>query len=111
MALYPHIDFGGTRPTHIAERLGITPQAVAQLVGDLEDMGLVERVPDPSDRRARLVRFTAKGQRDLLAGFRALSTIEADIENAMGKRDLRRLVHLVRRLEQVVEEIWEAETR
>src|SRR5690349_10738908 len=59
--LLPHIDKEGTRLTELARRVGVTKQAVGQLVEDLERMGVVERAPDPLDGRARLVRFTDRG--------------------------------------------------
>jgi DNA-binding MarR family transcriptional regulator len=55
--LFPHIDLDGTRATELAERLNISKQAISQLVSDLERMGVLERVPDPDDGRAKLVRF------------------------------------------------------
>ncbi|MGM0557206.1 MAG: MarR family winged helix-turn-helix transcriptional regulator [Myxococcota bacterium] len=55
--LLPHVDLEGTRVTELAQRLGVTKQAVSQLVRDMERMGALERVPDPSDGRAKLVKF------------------------------------------------------
>ena len=84
--LFPHIDLAGTRPTELARRLGISKQAVGPLVADLEAMGVVERVPDPSDRRARLVRFAAgpDGDHVLLHGLRHLAAVEAELAAALG---------------------------
>jgi DNA-binding MarR family transcriptional regulator len=45
----------------------VRPQSMAQTVADLESDGMVERVPDPSDRRRSLVRFTARGLETLHA--------------------------------------------
>jgi len=104
-ALYAHIALEGTRPSVLAERLSITPQAVAQLVRELETMGLVERVPDPRDGRARLVRFTAKGRQDILDGFAVFATIEADLRSAMGARSYDRLCRLLRALEDAAEDL------
>jgi DNA-binding MarR family transcriptional regulator len=53
----------GTRLTEMAERSGLTKQAVGEVVDDLEARGYVTRAPDPSDGRAKLVLLTAKGQR------------------------------------------------
>src|SRR5690348_16870172 len=39
-ALFPHIDLAGTRITDLAERLGVSKQAVSQLVDDLEELGV-----------------------------------------------------------------------
>src|SRR4051812_48836474 len=51
--LFPHLDLEGTRVTDLAERLGVTKQAVSQLVDDLEAMDILERVVDPDDARGR----------------------------------------------------------
>lgn len=59
--VFEHLDAGGTRITALAERARMTHQAMGELVADLEQAGLLERVADPADRRARLVRPTAAG--------------------------------------------------
>src|SRR4030095_11242930 len=56
--LLPHISPEGTR---LAERVGITKQAVGKLVDDLEAQGVVVREPDPDDGRALRVRYTDRG--------------------------------------------------
>ena len=61
-SLLPHIDLEGTRITEIARRMGVTKQAVNQAVSEIEALGLVRRKADPSDGRAKLVLFTAKGR-------------------------------------------------
>ena len=85
-ALFPHIDLAGTRQTELARRMGISKQAVGQLVAELEHMGALQRVPDPTDGRARLVRFaTAEGgQHPILAGLAVLGQVEMDLAEAVG---------------------------
>ena len=51
----------GSRLTDLAEQAQVTKQTASVLVAALEEKGLVERVPDPSDGRARLIRFTPMG--------------------------------------------------
>jgi DNA-binding MarR family transcriptional regulator len=51
----------GTRLTVLAQHAGMTKQAMGQIVDDLEQLGYVERTPDPNDGRAKIVRFTAAG--------------------------------------------------
>lgn len=64
-------------------------------------MGLVERVADPTDGRARLIRFTALGQQDILDGFQILAGIEADVAERLGPTDTAELRRLLGRLEEV----------
>ena len=55
--------------SELAERLEISKQGAGQIVDDMERRGYVERRPDPTDRRARLLYLTARG-RDALAAAR-----------------------------------------
>lgn len=83
-AVFPHIDLEGTRPSEIARRMGISKQAVGQIVADLEAMGAVERLPDPADRRARLVRFSRAPGRGLLDGLAVLMAFEDELAEDIG---------------------------
>ena len=58
----------GSRLTDLAEQAQVTKQTASLLVTALEREGLVERVPDPADGRASLIRFTRKGQAASTAG-------------------------------------------
>lgn len=53
----------GQRPSDLAESVGLSKQAVNDLLGELERNGYIERHPDPQDGRARIVHLTARGQR------------------------------------------------
>jgi DNA-binding MarR family transcriptional regulator len=63
MSIFQHADHPplGTRITELAERAQMTKQSMGQLVADMERLDLVERIPDPTDRRATLVRLTGLG--------------------------------------------------
>jgi DNA-binding MarR family transcriptional regulator len=52
----------GDRLTALAERSGLTKQAVGEAVADLERLGYVERVPDPADGRAKIIRLSERGR-------------------------------------------------
>lgn len=80
----PHLDLEGTRLTDLAARLDVTKQAAQQLINELEEAGLVERVPDPSDGRAKLIRFTAFGRRSILDGLDVLRGIEDELRRDIG---------------------------
>ncbi|MAE93300.1 MAG: MarR family transcriptional regulator [Deltaproteobacteria bacterium] len=98
-AVFPHLSLEGTRMTTLAEKMGITKQAVGQIVAELERAEVLCRVPDPSDGRAKLVRFTAAGYRAVLDGMGVLREIENEFGAELGealmarlKRDLTKLL-------------------
>jgi len=74
--VFENINYAGTRLTVLAGRAGITHQAMAQLVRELEERGIVERVPDPSDGRARLVRLTDEGHQRVKVALGHIAAIE-----------------------------------
>jgi DNA-binding MarR family transcriptional regulator len=85
----PHVDLAGTRLTELARRLGVTKQAAGQLVDELEEMGFLERVADPDDARAKLVRYSKKGQAAMLEGLQVLGEIEAEMRDVVGEAKMR----------------------
>jgi DNA-binding MarR family transcriptional regulator len=90
-ALFPHIDLAGTRLSVLAARLGVSKQAVGQLVGELVEMGVLELGDDPSDGRAKLVRFSARGRRGLLEGLAVLRELERELAAVVGEKRMRGL--------------------
>jgi len=70
-AVFQYLDDTGTTVSALADRAQMTKQAMAELVHHLEAHGYVSRVPDPADRRAKLVLATERG-REVLAIARAL---------------------------------------
>lgn len=97
-ALFPHLDFEGIRLTDLASRVGVTKQAVGQLVDDLVQIGMVERVNDPTDKRARRVRFSRRGHGALMHGLGILCDLQDALGEAVGRRRMRELHETLRRL-------------
>jgi DNA-binding MarR family transcriptional regulator len=58
---FTRLSAGGATITQLAEHLGVTRQAAAQLVDELVAKGYVERRPHPHDARARLIVLTSQG--------------------------------------------------
>src|ERR1051326_8686921 len=63
--VFESLDPDGTRLTVLAERAQMSHQAMGEMVDELIRHGHLERVPDPTDRRARLIRATALGHTEL----------------------------------------------
>lgn len=82
------IDLDGTRLGVLAERARIPKQTAVALVNGLEASGYVERLPDPSDGRARLVRLTGKGLAALPFAVAEEGRIESDWKRLIGERRL-----------------------
>lgn len=91
-SLLPHIDLEGTRMVDLARRVGISKQAVGQLVQDLEELGVLQRQRDPVDRRAWRVTFTSAGRDAMMHGLSVLKDLEADMRLAVGDARADRLV-------------------
>jgi DNA-binding MarR family transcriptional regulator len=67
---------GGLRLTEIAERANMTKQSVGEIVDDLVARGYVKRVPDPVDRRAKLICLTERGEEAQAFGLRLFAEVE-----------------------------------
>jgi DNA-binding MarR family transcriptional regulator len=96
----PFIDTEGIRLTTLAQRVGVTKQAIGQVVQQLRDFNYVEQVKDPSDARARIIRLTPRGVEanqvcaDMRAelnqaataalGAKALAKLNADLVTILG---------------------------
>lgn len=86
-----NLDVSGTRATEIARRAGVTKQSMGELITQLEKTGIIERRPDPDDRRAKIVCFTPTGMNWLNAFRAALQEAERQMEKELGSADLRLL--------------------
>lgn len=86
-----NLDIEGTRATDLARRAGITKQSVGELIAQLEAGGVVERKPDPNDKRSRIVFFTPLGIEWLNAFRTALQQAEAEMEEELGLQRLKQL--------------------
>jgi DNA-binding MarR family transcriptional regulator len=97
-ALFPHLDFDGIRLTDLAAKIGVTKQAVGQLVDDLAALGMVERVRDPDDSRAKRIRFSRRGHAALMHGLGVLVEIQDTLAAVVGARRMRDLHETLQRM-------------
>jgi DNA-binding MarR family transcriptional regulator len=79
-----HLELQGTRLTDLAQRAGMSKQAMGDLVDQCEAWGLVTRDPDPRDGRARIVKFTASGLAWLQAFKDAVAQAEREFRAEVG---------------------------
>lgn len=91
--LLPYIDMEGTRSTDLARRLGVTKQAVARMVKELEEEGLLQREAHAADGRASLVKFTASGLQYLAHMHKVISQIEREYERMVGRESMDQVRH------------------
>lgn len=87
--LLPYIDVDGTRSIDLARRVGVTKQAIARMVKELEEEGLVRRTADDADGRAALVKFTKAGLQYLSRLHKNIAKIERDYERLVGKDQMK----------------------
>src|SRR5438105_6839940 len=74
----------GLRATELAERARVTKQSMGALIDHLEAHGYVERVSDPNDGRARLIRLTDRGWDFVTAVRRLVGQVEAEWADLVG---------------------------
>ena len=79
-----HLALGGSRLTELAQRARMSKQAMGKLVEQCEAWGLVTRLDDPQDARARRIVFTAVGLAWLQAFGQAVAQAEAELCAAVG---------------------------
>lgn len=107
-------EFGEIRPTHgcvfrfvrgsgmrltvLAEMAGMTKQSVGEVVDDLVARGYVKRIPDPEDKRAKLICLTEKGERAQAIGLALFAKVEEQWKERYGEK---RLAQLRRLLEEI----------
>jgi DNA-binding MarR family transcriptional regulator len=101
--VFARIGEDGTRLGDLAEMAQVTKQTASFLVDRLQESGFVERVTDPSDGRARLVRISARGREVQAVAAREEREIYREWEAHLGSRDMERLRSIMGRLREVTD--------
>ena len=102
---------GMVRQNVLAERIGIEAMTLSTYLDRLQAKGLVERVPDPDDRRAKLVRLTEAASDVLGAVSVAGASIRADAAASMDAADWAVLLRLLRLARDSLAEMRAAQDR
>jgi DNA-binding MarR family transcriptional regulator len=83
----PHIPPAGITLAELSRRAGITKQAMAELVQDLETKGYLRRRPDPADRRVRIIEFTERGWSAVRTALDGFAHVEKELQSRWGHHD------------------------
>lgn len=97
--LFPGPD--GVRPGTLAERAGMSKQAMNQLLRSLEGLGYIVRSDTPDNGRTRIVRFTKRGRAAYSKIHDILRDVEREWKAELGARDFAQLKELLSR-------VWES---
>lgn len=96
----------GTRLSELADAAQMTKQAAGFLVDQLERAGYLERVPDPSHRRARLIRITPCGAQTIPISAKVIADIEAEWTEHVGPENLDHLRKTLAALREITDPYW-----
>jgi len=97
-AVFAQIDPAGSRLSELARGANMSPQAMGELVDELESLGYVVRRPDPRDRRAKLIVLTRKGKACVEAGRITIQNLEDEITRRLGQQGHDRLRRMLEKL-------------
>jgi DNA-binding MarR family transcriptional regulator len=109
--VFRYLSPDGTRLRELARQSQMAPQSIGWHVDELERLGYLERVPDPSDRRAKLIRPTNQGLAYMTAARDALADIEREWIGAVGKDTLTQLRDALRAIGSLERETYNHHAR
>jgi DNA-binding MarR family transcriptional regulator len=96
--LISNLDTEGTNIKVLAERAGMSKQAMGQVAGELEKRGYIKTSKDSKDKRATLITFTEQGWQFLQDAYEVKQAIERDYQKVLGKKGLEQLSTLLETL-------------
>ncbi len=91
---------GPTRQNVLAAELGLSPHSITDIVDGLERLGMGERRPDPTDRRAKLVAITEAGEASLDVANATRERLLKQIFGALSEADRATLFRLLDSLDE-----------
>jgi DNA-binding MarR family transcriptional regulator len=108
MQIFGNVRMGGIRLTELADRAQLSLAAASELVNDLEQMGYLERRPDPGDGRAKLIDLTKRGCSAMAAAGERVADIELRWSNLVGVKDF---AHMCQTMQRLLDELDPQESR
>jgi DNA-binding MarR family transcriptional regulator len=98
MQIFGNVRSGGIRLTELADRAQLSLAATSELVNDLEQMGYLQRRPDPADGRAKLIDLTKRGRQAMADAGDRVADIERRWSKQVGAQDFARMCQTMQRL-------------
>ncbi len=89
--LFAELPLKGARQSELARALGVSRQAINELVGALQRLGLVEVVPDPESGRSKLIRPTERGRDSIRVARNVFAELETELRHRIGSRTVDQL--------------------
>src|SRR5215208_4343884 len=102
--IFHYLREGGLRLTELANRAHTTKQAMRYTINQLEAAGYVERVPDPTDGRAKIIRLTERGWKLRRVGDEIIASLEEECVRQLGEERMRQFEALMKDVSSVLEE-------
>jgi DNA-binding MarR family transcriptional regulator len=97
-AVLAYLDPDGSRATELARRSGQHKQVIGKLIDELEQLGYVERRPDPRDRRAKLIVPTPRGLDQMTRSDAILAAMEHRHAQTLGAQAYADFKHAFRQV-------------
>jgi DNA-binding MarR family transcriptional regulator len=91
----PYLRPGGSRLVDVALAAQVSKQSMNYLIDHLEARGYVERIPDPLDGRAKIIRLTHRGRELNGATQKSLRKVESRMSQRLGDAEMRKLRELL----------------
>jgi len=103
-AVFATLDAEGGRAADMAVQMGITRQSMGEIIRELVELDIVEMKPDPADRRAKLVTWTAHGLDVARKGYQHILEVEDTFSRELGAEQFAWLRETLARLTQLIDE-------
>ena len=82
--VFQHLVPGPLAVGELARRMGVSQQAASKAAAELEQLGYLERTPDPGDARVRRLALSARGRAAVEAGRAARAAVATTLEESLG---------------------------
>ncbi len=102
--IFHYLREGGLRLTELAERAHTTKQGMRYTINRLEEAGYVERVSDPADGRAKIIRLTQRGWELRREADEIMASLEEQCVRQLGEEKMRQFQSLMKDVTSVLEE-------